>query len=111
MSSEKILKILMQIGFPKMEAEVYLFLAIKGSKKIEELANELQMSAHELQKTLKRLQEKGYVASTPISFVAFPFERMMDTLAKSRLEEAQDLAENKNTILSQWRSLLSRNTD
>jgi sugar-specific transcriptional regulator TrmB len=111
LSSDKILRVLTQLGFPKTEASVYLFLSIRGPKKIEELSSELKMPAIEIQNALKRLQERGFVSSTTISFFALPFERMMDTLAKSRLEEAQDIAEKKNTILSQWRSLVSRNTD
>jgi sugar-specific transcriptional regulator TrmB len=111
LSSDKILRILTQLGFPKTEASVYLLLSIKGPKKIEELTRELQMPSIEIRNALKRLQARGFVSSTPISFFAQPFERMMDTLAKSRLDEAQDIAEKKNSILSQWRSLVSRNTD
>lgn len=109
MTRDKVLKILTKIGLPQTDAEVYLFLAIKGPKKAEDLANELQRPLFELHIILKRLQERGFVAAAPVSFVALPFERMMDTLAKARLEEAQDIAEKKNIILAQWRSLVHRN--
>jgi sugar-specific transcriptional regulator TrmB len=109
--SEKVLKILTQIGLPKTDAEVYLFLATKGPKKTEDLGNELQMPSLELHSILKRLKKRGLVATTPVSFVALPIERMMDMLAKARLDEAQNIAEKKNAILSQWRSLVYRNAN
>jgi sugar-specific transcriptional regulator TrmB len=110
LSSDKVLKILTQIGLPKTDAEVYLFLAIKGPKKAEELANELQMPSLKLQGILKRLQEKGFVAAAPTSFVALPFEIMLDSIAKTRLQEAQEITDKKITILAQWNSLVNRNT-
>jgi len=111
LSSEKVLKILTQIGLPQTDAEVYLFLAIKGPKKAEDLANELQMPPLELHSILKRLKERGFVAAASVSFVALPLEKMMDILAKARLEEAQAIAEKKNVILAQWRLLVYRNTE
>jgi sugar-specific transcriptional regulator TrmB len=110
LSSDRVLKILTQIGFPQTDAKVYLFLAIKGPKKAEDLTDSLQMLPLELNIILRRLQERRLVAAAPATFVALPFEKMMEMLAKERLEEAQDLAEKKRVILSQWRSLVYGNT-
>lgn len=110
MSSDKVLKILTQLGLPQKDSEVYLFLALKGPKKTEDLTNALQMSSLELHVILKRLQERGFVSPAPTRFVALPFERMMDVFAKARLKEAQDISEKKEVILAQWRSLVYRNT-
>ena len=109
MSSDKVLKILTQIGLLQTDAEVYLFLAIQGPKKAKDLANELRMSSLKIHIILKRLQEKGFVAAAPTNFVALPFERMLDSLAKTRLQEAKEIAEKKSTILTQWQSLVNRN--
>jgi sugar-specific transcriptional regulator TrmB len=110
LSREKILKILVKIGLPPPEAQVYLHLAIKGPKKAEDLENALQIPALQLRSSLERLQEKGAVTAAPASFVALPFERMLNSLAKARLEEARDMEEKKYTILAQWRSFVKRNT-
>jgi sugar-specific transcriptional regulator TrmB len=110
LSSDKVLRILLQIGLPQIEAKVYLVLAIKGPKKTEDLANELQMSSLKLHVILKRLQERGFVSAAPANFVAIPFEILLDTLARNRLQEAQEITEKKNTILSQWRSIVTRNS-
>ena len=110
MSSDKILKILLQIGLPQTDAKVYLFLAIKGPKKAEDLENELHMSSLKLHVILKRLQEKGFVAEAPANFVALPFEILLDSFARTRLQEAQEITDKKSTILSQWHSIVTRNS-
>jgi sugar-specific transcriptional regulator TrmB len=109
LSCDKVLKILLQIGLPQTDAKVYLFLAIKGPRKAKDLANELHMSSFKLHVILKRLQEKGLVDEAPANFVALPFERLLDSLAKNRLQEAQEITDKKDTILSQWRSIVTRN--
>jgi sugar-specific transcriptional regulator TrmB len=110
LSSDKVLKILNQIGLPQKDAEVYLFLGLKGPKKAEDLAIALQIPQFELHIILKRLQEKGFVTQAPALFIALPFERMMDIFAEARLKEAQDISKKKEVILAQWRSLVYRNT-
>jgi sugar-specific transcriptional regulator TrmB len=109
-SSDKVLRILLRIGLSQTDAKVYLFLAIKGPKKAEDLAMELQMSSIKLHVILNRLQERGFVSAAPANFVAMPFERLLDALARNRLQEAQEIAEKKNTILSQWSSKVARNS-
>jgi sugar-specific transcriptional regulator TrmB len=109
LSNDKVLKILNQIGLPQQDAEVYLFLSLKGPKKAEDLAISLQISHLELHIILKRLQEKGFVAQVPALFIALPLERIMDIFAEARLKEAQDISEKKEIILAQWRSLVFRN--
>ena len=110
MSSDKVFRILLQIGLSQTDAKVYLFLAIKGPKKAEELENELQMSSIKLHVSLNRLQNRGFVSAAPTNFAAMPFERLLDSLARNRLQEAQEIAEKKNTILSQWRSIVARDS-
>ena len=109
MSSDKVLKILNQIGLPQKDAEVYLFLSLKGPKKVEDLSIALQIPQLDLHIILKRLQEKGFVAQVPTLFIALPFEKIMDIFAEARLKEAQDISEKKEIILSHWRSLVYRN--
>jgi sugar-specific transcriptional regulator TrmB len=106
LSRDKVLRILTQIGLPKRDAEVYLFLAIEGPKKPEDIANSLQMSLFDLQNILKRLQERGLVAAAPLNFVALSFDRILDIFVKTRLHEAQEIEEKKRIILAQWHSLV-----
>ena len=108
MSRDAVLKILMRIGIHQKDAEVYLFLAIKGPNKAEDIINSLQMPSFQLQNSLKKLQEKELVAAAPIKFVALPLETVLDRLAKARLQEAQEIEEKKRIILDHWHSLAYR---
>jgi sugar-specific transcriptional regulator TrmB len=108
LSRDTVLRILTQIGFSQAEAEVYMFLAFKGPKKMEDIAISLQLPLFELQNILKRLQEKELVAAAPINFVALPFERVLDALAETRLQEAQEIVEKKKKIIAEWNSFVFR---
>jgi sugar-specific transcriptional regulator TrmB len=110
LSRDTVLRILTQIGLPKRDVEVYLFLAIEGPKKPEDIANSLQMSLFDLQNILKRLQERGLVAAVPLNFVALPLQKLLDTFVKTRLQEAQEIEEKKRIIIAHWHSLVYRAT-
>jgi sugar-specific transcriptional regulator TrmB len=110
LSRDKVFKFLIQIGLSQPEADVYLYLAIKGPRKAEDLSEILRLPSPQLYGILQRLQERGAISAAPSNFVALPFEEMLDALAKARLEEAQDIEKRKSILLSQWRSFVCRNS-
>lgn len=58
-------------------------------------------------RSLKSLQRKGIVRASqerPTRFSAVSFDKVLDQFIKANREEAQRIEENKEQILSMWRS-------
>jgi sugar-specific transcriptional regulator TrmB len=103
-----VLKTLESLGFPQLDARVYVLLAKKGPQKAIDAAKVLKMPRQTLYVIIKNLQKKGIVASTvehPARFVAVPFEKVIDLFIKSKMEEAQRVQQRKNEILLDWESI------
>jgi sugar-specific transcriptional regulator TrmB len=97
-----------------MDAQVYVFLAKKGLQKGKDITRELKASKPQLYRSLKKLQSKGIVTATlehPSRFSAVPFERILDLFIKAKMEEAQEIKQNKDEILSIFQSIGVRETD
>jgi len=113
MSHERVLKALVGLGLSEMEAEVYVFLAKTGPQKATSIAAALKMYEQQLIRSLKSLREKGIVNATPdqpSQFSAIPFDKALDLLIKAHLEEARDIEQDKEEILSQWRSMITEDS-
>ena len=107
MISEKVLKILTQIGLPKTDAEVYLFLATKTPQKAKTIASQLGMHTQQVYRSLKKLHNKRMVNTIPgriTYFSAVPLERVLDLLIEAKREEAQQIQLHKEKILSTFQT-------
>jgi sugar-specific transcriptional regulator TrmB len=112
-SLERVLKALTKLGLSQREAEVYIYLATKGPQKAGNIAETLNLNKQYLCFTLRSLKNKRIVNVTreySTQFSALPFETAIDLLAEAQRKEAQRIEENKETILSHWRSMPPRNT-
>jgi CBS domain-containing protein/sugar-specific transcriptional regulator TrmB len=108
LSQERALKVLLDIGFTRMDSQVYMFLAKKGPQKGRDIFKGLKISKPQLYRSLKTLQSKGIVSATferPTRFFAVPFEKALDMFIKAKTEEVQRIQQNKDQILSDWRSV------
>jgi sugar-specific transcriptional regulator TrmB len=111
-SLERVLKALTKLGLSQREAEVYIYLATKGPQKAGNIAETLKLSEQYLCSTLKSLQNKRIINVTleySTQFSALPFEKALGLLAEAQRKEAQRIEENKEEILSDWRSMTPRN--
>ena len=71
------------------------------------------MKNQRLYPCLKNLQDKGIVNCTgehPKLFSAVPVEEAMRAFINANLEEAQQMEENGEKILSLWRSIMKKNS-
>ncbi len=112
MSLKRVLKALTKLGLSQREAEVYVYLATNGPQKAVNIAETLKLNKQHLYSTLKSLQNKRIVNVTheySAQFSALPFETALDILAEAQRKEAQSIEENKEEILSHWRSMTPRN--
>jgi sugar-specific transcriptional regulator TrmB len=95
-----------------MDAQTYILLAKKGPQRAIEIGKALKVSKPQLYRSLKNLESRGVVSATlehPAKFLAIPFEKALDLLAKAKmkkaLEEAQRIQESKDELLANWHSL------
>jgi sugar-specific transcriptional regulator TrmB len=91
-----------------MDAKVYVFLAKTGLIRALDIAKSTKMNKEQLYRSLKKLQSKGLASATlehPARFSAVPFEKVLDLFIKAKLEEAQEIQQDKEEILSIWKSM------
>ena len=108
MSQEKVLSILVNLGLSKLEAKVYILLAKRGPTKAKDAAKALNISKQRVYPILKNLQSKGIVNSSleyPARFSAVQFEKVLDSFLKAKIEQVHRIQQNRDDILSDWRSI------
>jgi len=111
LTQETAIKALMNLKLSLGEAKAYLYLAINGPQKATELANVLKTHKKQVYRSLRGLQRKGYVSVAYVhtcSFKAEPFEKIVDLSIKIKNEEAQTILLNKQEIISQWKSMMEK---
>jgi sugar-specific transcriptional regulator TrmB len=114
LSLERIIKILEGFGLKRTDAEVYIYLAKKGPLKAEKVAIALKLSRNKLHRSLKSLQNKGVITAIPehpASYSAIAFEKALDLLVETNIEQAKAIKETKETLLSDWREKTKRDNN
>jgi len=114
LSFEQVIETLVDFGFKPIDAQVYIFLAKKGPKRGKDLVNSLRITKQQLYPSLKNLQERGIVNSTherPAIFSAVSVEKVLDALIKIKIEETQRMIQNKEELISSWRSIAHNNSE
>jgi sugar-specific transcriptional regulator TrmB len=112
LSYERVLKALVGLGLSETEAEVYVLLATEGSQKCIVIAETLKANKHQVDHSLRTLQNRGLLDS-PFEcrqFSAVPFEKALDILIKAHLEKVQRIEQKKKEILTQWQDLMDANS-
>jgi sugar-specific transcriptional regulator TrmB len=112
MTQDWISKALLNIGFKQKDAEVYVFLAIKGPHGARAIASALKINKRKVYRILKELQNKEIVYATshlPAKFSATSFSSVLDKLKDLNLKEATIIEAKKNEIVSLWDSCLKEN--
>jgi sugar-specific transcriptional regulator TrmB len=105
------LKTLVNLGFTETDAQVYVYLATEGPQKASDIAEELQIYKLHLYRILKNLQSKGIINASreyPARFSAVLFEKVLDLLIETKMEQKQSLEENKKELLATWRSITKK---
>jgi sugar-specific transcriptional regulator TrmB len=107
LSLERVLKILENFGLARSDAEVYVYLAKKGSRTGKEVANAMKLPKAQIYRILESLQKRGFIsteAERPAFFSALAFEQILDMIITLKDEEAQAIKETRGELLSSWRT-------
>ena len=110
---ERLLKMLVSLGLAKTEAEIYLFLNKEGSQRGGDIAKTLGLHKQQLYRNLKSLKCKGCVKATlehPSRFSAMSIKSLIDLHMRANLDEAQDMEENRQRILSNWQAMMKKDS-
>ena len=108
MSLKRVIRTLVRLGLPRVEAEVYIHLAKRGPVEMVNLANALSFSKQKLLRSLRNLQSIGIVTANPEGnklLSALPFEKAIELLIEIRTEQAQIIQESREELLSSWREM------
>ncbi|HKZ88455.1 MAG TPA: helix-turn-helix domain-containing protein [Candidatus Bathyarchaeia archaeon] len=113
LAQEWMLKTLVNFGFERQDAEVYVYLALNGPKKAKDIATALKTYERQIYRSIKNLQDKEIVNATPdlpAIFSVISLDKLLDLLAKASLEEARRIEQEKDGILRLWKSCVKRNS-
>jgi sugar-specific transcriptional regulator TrmB len=109
-SHERVTKALINLGLTPEDADVYVHLARQGPQKARSIGEALKMKDQHLYRCLRSLRNKEIinVISDTAEISAINFEKALDLLIKAHLMKSQNIEQEKEEILSQWRSIISK---
>ena len=103
MSLERIIKALIGLGLSRVDAEVYVYLAKKGSMKANALANSLNYSRNKIYSALRNLTKEDLVTKEGTIYSALPFEEALELLIQREKEKAEYMNQRKKELLVKWK--------
>jgi len=108
MGTEKVQKVLSNLGLTDKEAELYIFLAKHEPLRSGEISKGIRTHRVEVYRMLKSLQTKGAVQATlesPTRFTTVPLETILDSFIKAKREETALMESTKQSVLKDWRNI------
>ena len=111
MTQEWILRTLIELGFKREEAEVYLLLYKDGPKKAKDITEILKICKSKVYRILKRLQENKMIQATSANttyFEVIQLDNFLDLLVKNCLNEANLLEERKLELFAKSKSITGK---
>jgi sugar-specific transcriptional regulator TrmB len=110
MSCKRVIKTLIGLGLSEAEADVYIYLASDGPQKAKNIGDALRLQEMLLHQSLENLQDKGLVSAIKENialFYALPFNKALDLLVNTHLEEAKAIEKNRKGILARWKKMVN----
>ena len=105
MSLERIIEALVSLDLTRTDAEVYIYIAMKGPETARKISESLSISRRQIYRSLKNLQNIDIVLvnnEVPSEFSAISFERVVDILLEMKNNQAKSLEENKAELISDF---------
>ncbi len=99
---------LKDLELTEVDAQVYIYLAKKGSREENALAEALKLSINQLNLCLENLLKMGMINiahDESSKYFAIPFEKVLDDFVKATAEETETLRANRNRLISAWNSM------
>jgi predicted transcriptional regulator len=109
MSDRRVLDALVSLGLSQTDAKVYIYLASKGPRDAENIAEALGTQECLLREALENLKRKGIVTFSSKQsklFFALSFNKALDMLIKAHAKWTREIEKSKNEILLNWRTMI-----
>ena len=106
------LRTLEGFGLSRPDAEVYVYLAKQGPKKVSIIAEALKIRSRQIYSILKTLQDRGLISASskrPTLFSAVAYEEALILLVEENLEQAKAIKNIQVELLSEWQSMINWN--
>ena len=103
MSLERVMKALIGLGLSRVDAEVYIYTAKKGSQKMSDLKQSLNYSKIQINQSLKTLTIFGLVEKDGLVFSAIPFEDALELLINRKKKETNNFQKSEKEFLVNWK--------
>lgn len=105
------MKALKGLGLSNIDAQVYVFLAKDGLHSERKIAEMLELQERQVYRSLKNLQRIEIVKAIgeqPMQFSAVPFEEVIDLFIEVKKEQAKNMQENREELLSSWKATIKK---
>jgi len=108
-TQEWMCKSLVDFGFGRLDAEVYVFLALNGPNSASAITGALGVDKWQIYRVLKKLESRHILFRShnlPALFSVLSFDRLLDLLSKTNLLEAKKIEQKKEDLLVLWNSCI-----
>jgi sugar-specific transcriptional regulator TrmB len=108
LSQENLKNALQHFGATEKEAEVYIFLAKRGTLGTGQIARQMKKNKGHIYRILSSLEQKGLVEATlevPTRFTAVPLEKVIDSYVKAKQVEIAQVETTKEDLLEDWKRI------
>lgn len=102
------IKALENFGLSKFDAKVYILLAKGGPQNEVDITKALKINKNRLKSSVKNLRNKGIIVATaddPVILCAFPFEKVLERLIRTEIENAKEIRKSREELFSHWSSI------
>jgi len=108
MSYEKILNVFALLGISYEDVRMYLNLAVNGPQTLQVIHGYLQSDWSQVLISTRRLEEKGLARCVNGKFKVIPFEKVLEIIIASDLNDALAVEKNREKIIEQWQACLRK---
>jgi sugar-specific transcriptional regulator TrmB len=111
MMKDWMFKTLVDLGFKKQDAEVYVFLALNGPKNAKKIADTTLTNKRQIYRILQKLQSREIITATinrTVQYSAVSFDKVLDILIQANMEEANRMEDKKEEIIALWKSNVTK---
>lgn len=102
LSLERIIESLVDLGLTRVDAEVYVYIAKKGSQKTNELTKVLNHSKYVIDKSLKSLVARKLIVKDGSIFSAVAFEKALELFISKHEKQKKILEQSKEELVATW---------
>ena len=105
------IKALVDLGLPRVDAEVYIYIAKNGPLTSRKIAQKLKLKKNQLEYSLRNLQDKDIVrakSKVVLEFVAVPFEEALNLLIEINKEQTEILNKLGRELLANGKKSIKK---